>query len=628
MASARISSAAACSFYRWRDWLHERVSIRFEDKEEERAFVEHLAPQVTKWTLVGHVIAFCFNSLNFIWNIAWMGISWQEFGSGEHDHLHSYVGEILISFGIHSVIIAALLLAYFVRLRKARCELISISATALLAMMMPWLNPWHGIRIFGGDPDDVWGPGAKDNEALRILYIVAGIHAYALYVPIRWRFSFVVPMCCTFSFIVLVCIVGSSFEASALVVLPLVTFLLFAPVLGQRSHEVLVRERWLALHQVAEREEELYDMQAMSHVMCDVTFKLTRSLCFSGLDKFRDAFLGGAVEGTSILDLMSEEDSKRFMSSIDRMSMTHIPENLSVTFKRHSGTLDVKLVIVEAHKQPVGEDAMFLVSLTISKAHASLHEAPQSIGSTLATLPSSTLTSLPPLDEEQSFAQIVPVRQDSKSLSDLSFTYSADSALSPVAPPTTVVLHGITEVDPPPVTEDAAVNTTWVWQKDTFTCSLCAKPPKLPGPLPRLPQSRTRRRKKKQQQQKHYEGNDFDGVWALREEEAEGVPDWLRNLVIDGAHVVLGDLSTTTIVVGDSPDDVFLSSGKIWLGDDGTLIRQSNSGRILRFTSRLWDDDEDDMSDSSSIASFAPLEFSACEGVIFVGGECEDHVAQ
>eukprot|EP00928_Gymnodinium_smaydae_P003167 TRINITY_DN11129_c0_g1_i1.p1 TRINITY_DN11129_c0_g1~~TRINITY_DN11129_c0_g1_i1.p1 ORF type:complete len:615 (-),score=49.47 TRINITY_DN11129_c0_g1_i1:122-1966(-) len=613
MACARISSAAACTYNLWRDKLQERVGVAFEHREDELAFVEHLAPQVAKWTLVGHVVVFCFNSMNFIWNVAWIGMSWRDFESGEHDHLRGYVVLNLVSFGVHSVIIAALIAAHFVRLRNARCELISILATALLAIMMPWLDPWHSTKTFGGDPEDVWGPGVKEYEALRILSVVSGIHAYALYVPIRWRFCFVVPLCCTVSFIAMVCTLGSSFEASTPFTLPLVAFLLFAPALGQRSHEVLVRERWLALHQVADKEEELHDLQAMSNFMCDVTFKLTRSLCFSGLDKFRDAFLGGAVEGTSILDLMSEEDSKRFVSSIDRMSLTHVPENLLVTFKRHSGTLHVKLVIVEIHKHQVAEDAIFLVSLTVSKAQGSLHEAPQDSQTTFATLPASTLSSLPPL-EEKSFDQVVPirqdVRQDSASLSDLSFTYSADSAVALVAPPPAAVLRGIAEADPAPITQDVAVNTAWVWHKDTFTCSQCAKPPKLPGPLPRLPHSRTRRRRKQQQQQhKIYGGNDFDGVWALREEDVAGVPEWLRNLVIDGAHVVLGDLSTTMLVVDDSSDDISLSSGKIWLGDDGTLIRQSNSGRILHFDSHQFDDDEDDMSDSSSVASFVPLDF-------------------
>eukprot|EP00928_Gymnodinium_smaydae_P077295 TRINITY_DN6055_c1_g1_i1.p1 TRINITY_DN6055_c1_g1~~TRINITY_DN6055_c1_g1_i1.p1 ORF type:complete len:705 (-),score=73.13 TRINITY_DN6055_c1_g1_i1:132-2210(-) len=691
---ARLLPRQACEFFCWQSRLLSRlpcdIGLAF-DETQELEFVRYLAPQVAKWTLVGHAFVFCCNVMNFIWNIVRMDIPWLDFESGTHDVRTKYAVLTMISLGIHLGAIAALSV-HFLRVRDCRCEIISIFATALLAIMLPWLDPWHGVTLFGGDPYEVWGPGAGEYEALRILSVVSGIHAYALYVPIRWRFCFIIPLCCTFSMIVLLCTVGSSFEASTPFLLPLVAFLLFAPALGQRSHEVLVRERWLALHQVHQIDGELHDMQAMSGVLCDVSFKLTNTFRFIGSNKFRDAFFGREVEGTSILDLLSEEDGERLRSTADRMAGTHIPENLSLTLKRQSGTVEVRLFLVEAHRSPLGEDPTFLASLMISKEPVSVKVVPPDSLNTLGTVNSlhtSTLSSLP--QEEKDFGdfdesnncdgfvqQREAQRNDSRSLSELSFTYSASSA-GISAPPSirmprgsvdfdgivpqrqdgrqgstsiselsftlsassagisahshqTRMLHGITKCkDMPPqpqaivdvstqtseddvivasapllqsvATQDVAVNTTCVWRNEAFACMTCAKPPKLPGPLPSLPPRARKRRKK---QQKKYDGDEFDGEWTLREEGAADVPDWLRLLIIDGAHVVFGDLTSTVIVMGDSIGECLLRSGRIWLEDDGTLVREGSSGRTLRYDLNLFGQDEDCTSECSSVASFIP----------------------
>eukprot|EP00928_Gymnodinium_smaydae_P077296 TRINITY_DN6055_c1_g1_i2.p1 TRINITY_DN6055_c1_g1~~TRINITY_DN6055_c1_g1_i2.p1 ORF type:complete len:707 (-),score=71.57 TRINITY_DN6055_c1_g1_i2:160-2244(-) len=693
---ARLLPRQACEFFCWQSRLLSRlpcdIGLAF-DETQELEFVRYLAPQVAKWTLVGHAFVFCCNVMNFIWNIVRMDIPWLDFESGTHDVRTKYAVLTMISLGIHLGAIAALSV-HFLRVRDCRCEIISIFATALLAIMHPWLDPWHGVTLYGGDPYEVWGPGAGEYEALRILSVVSGIHAYALYVPIRWRFCFIIPLCCTFSIIVLLCTLGSSFEASTPFLLPLVAFLLFAPALGQRSHEVLVRERWRALHQVHEIDGELHDMQAMSGVLCDVSFKLTSTFCFVAPDKYRDAFFGQDVEGKSILDLLSEEDGERLKSTADRMARTHIPENLSLTLKRQSGTVEVRLFLVEARRSQLGEDPTFLISLMISKEPVSVKDlSPDSTNTfgTVHTVHTSTLSSVPQeekdfgdFDESGNFDGLVPQREtqrnDSRSLSELSFTYSASSAgVSATSPKTrmppgigdfdgvvpqrqdrrlasrsiselsftlscssagvsapshpTRMLHGINEGKgmPPqphaiadvstqtleddvivaiapslqsPLTQDVAVNTTCVWRNDAFACMTCAKPPKLPGPLPSLPPRARRRRKKNQQKQ--YDGDEFDGEWTLREEGSADVPDWLRLLIIDGAHVVFGDLTSTAIVVGDSPDECFLRSGKIWLEDDSTLVRKGSSGRILHYDLHHFGEDEDCMSEGSSIASFTP----------------------
>eukprot|EP00928_Gymnodinium_smaydae_P077297 TRINITY_DN6055_c1_g1_i3.p1 TRINITY_DN6055_c1_g1~~TRINITY_DN6055_c1_g1_i3.p1 ORF type:complete len:792 (-),score=94.81 TRINITY_DN6055_c1_g1_i3:163-2502(-) len=778
---ARLLPRQACEFFCWQSRLLSRlpcdIGLAF-DETQELEFVRYLAPQVAKWTLVGHAFVFCCNVMNFIWNIVRMDIPWLDFESGTHDVRTKYAVLTMISLGIHLGAIAALSV-HFLRVRDCRCEIISIFATALLAIMHPWLDPWHGVTLYGGDPYEVWGPGAGEYEALRILSVVSGIHAYALYVPIRWRFCFIIPLCCTFSIIVLLCTLGSSFEASTPFLLPLVAFLLFAPALGQRSHEVLVRERWRALHQVHEIDGELHDMQAMSGVLCDVSFKLTSTFCFVAPDKYRDAFFGQDVEGKSILDLLSEEDGERLMSSARRMSVTHIPENLSLTLKRQSGIVEVRLFLVEATRTSLGEDPTFLASLMISKEPVSVKVVPADATTTLGTV-HTTLSSVP--QEEKDFGDVGDLndfdghqmqKQGSRSLSDISFTYSTSSAsISLVAPPTRLpggigdldgvvpqvqiqragsralsdisfthpassagisvtahppmrmpggigdsdgvvpqrhlqredsrslsdlsftypassagvsvavvptrvpgaigdtdpqrqdrrldsssmselsftlssssgglsvpsrarILHGITEgndmppqsremvevstqtseddvivasapVLPSATTQDVAVNTTCVWRNDAFACMTCAKPPKLPGPLTTLPPRARRRRKKKQQQQKQYDGDEFDGEWSLRDEGLEDVPDWLRMLIIDGAHVVFGDLTSTVILMGDSPGEYLLRSGTIWLEDDGTLVRKGSSGRMLCYDLHLFDQDDDCTSECSSIASCIP----------------------
>eukprot|EP00928_Gymnodinium_smaydae_P000812 TRINITY_DN10303_c0_g2_i1.p1 TRINITY_DN10303_c0_g2~~TRINITY_DN10303_c0_g2_i1.p1 ORF type:complete len:633 (+),score=41.27 TRINITY_DN10303_c0_g2_i1:89-1987(+) len=616
---------------RWREELQCRwsagINIAFDGEEEEAGFVRHLAPQVAKWTLLGHGMVFLISAITFIWNVASIHFdsSWDQFDSNVHLHRSRYVLLMLTCFGVHLLAVAALIAAYYARVSAERWELISVSATSLFVIMLPWLDPWHGISLVGGEPKLVWGPGVEEYEALRILCIMAGVQAYALYVPIRWRYCFVVPLCCSISIMVLVCTVGSPYEASIPFKLPLIAFLLLSPAVGQRSHEVLVRERWLALQQISERSDELLGMQAMSGVLCDVTFKLNSAFRFVGSDSFRDAFFSSAVEGTSILGLMSEADQDRFIDSMSRTPATHVPVSIPVSLKRKSGLADVTLFLVRAHKGLTEGDPKFLVSLMVSQEESVLEETNDDFQSTSITLPSSTLTSLPPLAE---FDPIVPTRadrkdsrKDSATISDLSFTYSADS-------PLVVTLNEIAEVDGKPqihasaasnalsskdlvsiesaqmservATREVAVNTAWVWHNNTFMCSSCAKPPKLPGPLPRVPRRASKQQKK---QQKQYEGTSFDGAWALRATHTANVPDWLRYLDIEGSHVVLGDLRSATITVGESSGEFILCSGRIWIDDDGALVRKGHSERILYYDPQVLSDDEDAESDRASIMS-------------------------
>eukprot|EP00928_Gymnodinium_smaydae_P036563 TRINITY_DN25538_c0_g1_i1.p1 TRINITY_DN25538_c0_g1~~TRINITY_DN25538_c0_g1_i1.p1 ORF type:complete len:395 (+),score=22.21 TRINITY_DN25538_c0_g1_i1:35-1186(+) len=379
------------------------------------------------------------------------------------------------------------------------------------------------------------------------------------------------------------------------------------------------------MQQVTERNDELFSMQAMSGVLCDVTFKLTSTLRFVGSDRFRDAFFGRALEDSPIVDLMSVEDKNRFMSFIDRMLMTQVPGTIPLTLKRRRGSAEVKLFLVEVHKSSIAEDPKFLVSLMVSREVLNEESTAHDSGDTSVTLPS-TVSTMPGLE---GFDPIVPHRPDSDLISDLSFTYTAtDSASCSAARSqrpaldgvsndggrsqlhTTVVINAQSSEDATVVasassmesamTHEVAVNTTCVWRQDTFVCATCAKPPKLPGPLPKLPRSANKRQMKRQQNQ--YKGTEFDGCWALREEGSADVPGWLRHLNIEGHYVVLGDLTTTTIVMGES-DECILRSGLIWIEDDGTLLRKGHSGRLLHYDRIASSDSEDDLNDTASVTS-------------------------
>eukprot|EP00928_Gymnodinium_smaydae_P062040 TRINITY_DN45986_c0_g1_i1.p1 TRINITY_DN45986_c0_g1~~TRINITY_DN45986_c0_g1_i1.p1 ORF type:complete len:636 (-),score=43.87 TRINITY_DN45986_c0_g1_i1:134-2041(-) len=616
----------------WRSKLRIRVPLRidcaFGNNADEVDFVDYRAPQVAMRTLVGHGVVFFIHAVTFMWNLVRLGSSWNQFDSASEIYRSRYAFLLATCFGVHAAIVSLLSIAYCTRFKALRWELISILATVLVGIMLPWLGAWHGITLVGGNPDDVWGSGVKEFEALRILYIVSGIHAYALYVPIRWRFCCVVSLCCSISIIFVICINGSLYEESILFKLPLVVFLLFVPVFGQRSHEILVRERWRALQEVSDENDELHGMQKMSEIG-DMTFKLTTSFRFVGSDGIRDAFFGRAVEGTSILDLMSRGDGDRLTRSIDRMSVTHVPESIPLTFNWQRGVAEVKLFIVEVHKALPTEDPLFLVSLTILRNVAGAKSLPHDKPNTLVTLPSMVATRPSPDD----FDSIVMGHQDSESISDLSFTYSADSAACSAVPPV-LVLNGIAKTDSKTqlhatayastqtmenaaavssaqifrraVTHEVAVNTDWASHEETLVCSACSKPPKLPGHMPALPKRTKRLPKGKRhpQQEIQYDGTKFDGVWILCEEDTTHVVESLRHLIVDGADVVLGDFTSTTIVVDELSNECFLRSGKIWIEDDGSLIRESSRGRVLHYYQHRPRNVEDDMSDSSSMASF------------------------
>eukprot|EP00928_Gymnodinium_smaydae_P033909 TRINITY_DN24154_c0_g1_i1.p1 TRINITY_DN24154_c0_g1~~TRINITY_DN24154_c0_g1_i1.p1 ORF type:complete len:674 (+),score=81.10 TRINITY_DN24154_c0_g1_i1:84-2105(+) len=608
--------------------LLKRMRRAFYDSGEELAFVDYLAPQVAKRTLVGHGAMFCINMIAVIWNAAQLENSWHEVdsvhhGSGSRDALF-----FATCFVIHAVVVAGIGVVYCVRSRSVRWELISVLSTALLAVMLPWLDPLRGFVFLGGTSDDVLGSNAKWCEAQRLLAILSVIHVYAICVPIRWRFCFVVPLCCSMSTLVLFW--TSPHEQSTIFELLLFVFLLFVPAFGQRLNIKNLRERWRLIQQMSDGVQELHDKQAMPEILCaDVTFKLTSTFCFVDSDSSRDAFFGRAVEGTSIMTFIPPEDRDCFSRAMESISVTNVIvlDCVPIILEQQAGIANVKVFMQACQDVRPGEAPTFLVSLKTLGESSIPEICPRDRAETLETafetIPSSTLTS--------ECDPVVLGRQWSPdsdvSLSDVSFTYSVDSGgdgslvlplngtsqnnpqprLPPLVPASTQTsedeMFESAEMLKRVITEEVAVNTSWSWHKDEFRCLACAKPPKLPGPLPKLPK-KANRHKKRQQQEKQYEGTEFDGAWVLRDDESQDVPDWLSHLCIEGAHVVLGDLSATTLVVDESTDACLLRSGAIWLEDDGTLVRKGNSGRILHYKADFSDED-DDTSETSSLASVA-----------------------
>eukprot|EP00928_Gymnodinium_smaydae_P053260 TRINITY_DN37296_c0_g1_i1.p1 TRINITY_DN37296_c0_g1~~TRINITY_DN37296_c0_g1_i1.p1 ORF type:complete len:627 (-),score=25.80 TRINITY_DN37296_c0_g1_i1:426-2306(-) len=605
-----------------RNCIPSHVYVAFPSEDAERAFTKQLAPFVARWTISGHAVAVVVNVMIFIWNMVTMSNATPTFSWDANDFRTSYFAMVLLFIGIQCLFLGGMVfVAYSRNADRTPWELISIVTTAILVMVLPWLNPWHAAVINGLDPVHVWSNrGIEEYEALRILAVVSITNTYALYVPVRWRFSFIVPCCCAVSSALLFVSGGSPFPMSVPFKMVSLLFLLFAPVLGQRSKELLMRERWKAVKQVYQQSDELCEMKEMSEVLCDITFKLSSSFRFVGVDVLRDSFFGQQVEGTLFLDLLSPTDRRRFSDVIARLSLTQGAVSLPITVTRRIGSSDVNLFIVQTRTTRRYDEPRFLVSLTVSRetvreSPTSVVPAPPAVPQVHAPLPDLLgAPSTPDSDEARDSVGRLP---EHDTHSEVSFTYSESVALTFSAtrggPLESIrdcerervekATNG-TQTDNPG-TQEVGTITTFVVREDTFTCTACARPPRLPGPVPRPAPPRGRRRRRQREEQRKYEGYDFDGSWMLCEEDYLGSAPWLRRLLIDGADVILGDLTSACIEMGTTAGETSLCGGKIWL-EDGSLFRKGQSGRVVRFSGYDLDGDGESTADDDlcSLASF------------------------
>eukprot|EP00928_Gymnodinium_smaydae_P031741 TRINITY_DN23200_c0_g1_i1.p1 TRINITY_DN23200_c0_g1~~TRINITY_DN23200_c0_g1_i1.p1 ORF type:complete len:520 (+),score=44.47 TRINITY_DN23200_c0_g1_i1:32-1591(+) len=167
---------------------------------------------------------------------------------------------------------------------------------------------------------------------------------------------------------------------------------------------------------------------------------------------------------------------------------------------------------------------------------------------------------------------------------EMSFTEKLGTDVVSIGTQTTVE-HDVQFLSQRNITKDVAVNTALVWREDAFSCSVCAKPPRLPGP-PLSSQNIGRREMhgRGTQQHQRYKGNDFDGQWILCEEDFKVASMWLRRMLISGCHVVFADLTGAYIVQEASSTQCFVHKASIWLDVDGTLLRKGSSGRVVRYS--------------------------------------------
>jgi len=274
-------------------------------------------------------------------------------------------------------------------------EVISMILATILTMLVPWLNPWHASKIFGHSPAEVWGVATEEFEALRILAIVSITFAYYAYVPVRWRFSWILPCCSMASYLLLFALAGSPYPQSVPFKVLSLLFLLTVPMHRASTHEHLVRERWLARRLVDEQQDELDGMHAMCGILCNIVFKLTSTLNFVGKQGSRDSFFGCEVAGRRFTDYLASVDRIRFKDFVFRISDSMQPQSLPVTLVRGTIVEEANLFLVcttSRGDDSVDADVQYLVGIKLTNEQ----NTRRSRGGTH-------------LDDEVSMTNIVPV---------------------------------------------------------------------------------------------------------------------------------------------------------------------------------------------------------------------------
>eukprot|EP00928_Gymnodinium_smaydae_P013180 TRINITY_DN14816_c0_g1_i3.p1 TRINITY_DN14816_c0_g1~~TRINITY_DN14816_c0_g1_i3.p1 ORF type:complete len:600 (-),score=46.11 TRINITY_DN14816_c0_g1_i3:272-2071(-) len=568
--------------------------------DAEQAYKKYLAPQVARSTVAVHAIG-CGCTWSFLlWSATVIDDSAD---SGEDgDARMPYVFIFALSFGLQSLLLLALLfVACFKRAEEVPWELTSIITTAVMVIMLPWLAASRTISSSG-------------LEIMLMLYLT---NVYTLYVPIRWRFWFIIPLFHWLSFVASLLFRGLSHR----VALPfglLSLMSLLAPAHIRRSHELLARNGWQAQEIDSQEKAELPRMQALSlsREVVELTFELTNSFRFYGSDRSRDNFFGNSVEGALFADLMSTSDRARF-ETFTASFPARAPDSITLRLQRQVGDVEVKLHMVEVNEmqarvkeREVPEFPQFLVNLIVMSTD---------LDQTSSTSPTSILPSFQPIvpGTPMSLMANEAVSSPPESCSEVSFSYSSDSYVCSNVQGRAGTLNSVTEAldlqrrantrstqTAEVAIAHSAVNTDATWRLDAFCCMACEKPPKLPGPPPIVPRRARKHRVKVQEQHKPYEGSEFDGDWTARDADAEKTASPLKRFVIEGAEVILGDLTTTTLLVDATSAECLLSLGAIWLDADGTLVRRGQSGRVVKY-----DRDDDAVSDDE-YPTFASIALS------------------
>eukprot|EP00928_Gymnodinium_smaydae_P055101 TRINITY_DN38716_c0_g1_i1.p1 TRINITY_DN38716_c0_g1~~TRINITY_DN38716_c0_g1_i1.p1 ORF type:complete len:557 (-),score=34.59 TRINITY_DN38716_c0_g1_i1:31-1626(-) len=230
-------------------WPSLQFGTEFTDRRVELAFVEYSAPSIARSTVIGHAVALGISSLIFVWNM----LGWEDASRGYDDAIWArYVSVMSVMLGVQVLICCALMCtANIIKcVGHVPWEALSIVTTAVFGLLLPWQTPCHASFLFGDRPHQLHG--CEDFSQFDAICVVASkliVDAYASYVPIRWRYSFVVPLCFTVSSSASLLIGDRVSSSSKVLVMPV---LHLSCLFGKRWHELLLRERWLASERVLE----------------------------------------------------------------------------------------------------------------------------------------------------------------------------------------------------------------------------------------------------------------------------------------------------------------------------------------------------------------------------------------
>eukprot|EP00928_Gymnodinium_smaydae_P023973 TRINITY_DN19561_c0_g2_i2.p1 TRINITY_DN19561_c0_g2~~TRINITY_DN19561_c0_g2_i2.p1 ORF type:complete len:253 (+),score=25.43 TRINITY_DN19561_c0_g2_i2:71-760(+) len=219
-----------------------KLDIAFVENDVEHAYIEHLAPTVARATIIGHSCCLVLGIAIFVWNL----ITLDDPSHKEADTLEtSYMFVMLFSLGVQAMMVCALLVAACVKnVVSIPWEMLSIIATSVFGIMLPWQTPCRASFLFGDDFHQTCsGKGVGESEALRIVASLLIVNIYAKCVPLRWRFSFIIPVCFAFSSSVVWVTADASYDVSLPFKLLVLPALHLCSVFGYRCHETFSREK-------------------------------------------------------------------------------------------------------------------------------------------------------------------------------------------------------------------------------------------------------------------------------------------------------------------------------------------------------------------------------------------------
>lgn len=204
-------------------------------------------------------------------------------------------------------------------------ELIILFYVTVIAMSVPWVDPWRLAQLFGEDPTKVWAFDTRGYVTTEALILDSSVTFLCLFVPIRTCWCWLAPVFILLSYGVVTLLVGSQFPESAGTHACALVVLSYGALHGQFWNEVNNRHKFVFKTQVRRQEELLLRQYlGVSRILtrlCDCMVKLGPDFQIMEPSKQLAALLLSSgirqLEGRSFSDYMSsDEDWQRFVAAL------------------------------------------------------------------------------------------------------------------------------------------------------------------------------------------------------------------------------------------------------------------------------------------------------------------------